>query len=653
MIATKNTDTTIQSTLQGERVAMAIHQDALAHIMSVMTDLYSDPELACIREYSTNARDSHIEAGNTAPIEITLPSDISPFLKIRDFGIGLDADGIRSIYSQYGASTKRETNDQVGMLGLGCKSALAYTNQFTLVGIRDGIKTVVSISRDEDLTGSMTIISTEPTDEASGVEVVIPVKSYNRIDQKAKTFFSFWDEGTVLVNGKAPERIDGLKVTDDVMICPELDQSYLVMGNVPYPIDPWKVDARLSVDSPVVAFVEIGSISFAPSRESLVYNAGTKEIIETVYQIVKDNVAAAVEQHISDSDTFADAFRARYEWSRIIGSRDITVRYQGVEIPTHLDAGDTFRFITTAANSHKLSSHNSVQSVQANALIHGTLFYNYDNAKFTASHKKKLLKYCEINNIDTDHFILSNPKPDMQWVEAEKLHDWNDVKIIKLEVNRTYGSTASDRPKGSYDVFVNGVRESGVEAADLPLEGLTFMSTTGEARDLPMFVSRALQVLGHKGTLVIMPNSRLDKFIRDFPLAVTAREVLFNLHAKKCEEISAKDWQSHFIQNDWEVRNSVKWLDLAKVNDPAIAEYLEMLDYTISSAHTTVYSIHYDVNRYASLRKPEAAEPLENPFDKYTMCKWGYRVPDADEQKHMYLYMNAVYADSLIEKLAA
>ena len=41
-------------------------------------------------------------------------------------------EDIHSIYSQYGESTKRGTNAQNGMLGLGCKSALTYTNQFTM-----------------------------------------------------------------------------------------------------------------------------------------------------------------------------------------------------------------------------------------------------------------------------------------------------------------------------------------------------------------------------------------------------------------------------------------------------------------------------------------------------------------------------------------
>ena len=58
------------------RTAMTFDENSIAHLMSVLTDLYSDKPLAVIREYSTNALDAHRAAGNTAPIEVTLPSTL-------------------------------------------------------------------------------------------------------------------------------------------------------------------------------------------------------------------------------------------------------------------------------------------------------------------------------------------------------------------------------------------------------------------------------------------------------------------------------------------------------------------------------------------------------------------------------------------------
>ena len=42
-----------------DRTKMTFDENSIAHLMSVLTDLYSDKELAVIREYSTNALDAH------------------------------------------------------------------------------------------------------------------------------------------------------------------------------------------------------------------------------------------------------------------------------------------------------------------------------------------------------------------------------------------------------------------------------------------------------------------------------------------------------------------------------------------------------------------------------------------------------------------
>ena len=166
----------VTSNITGQKVAMSFDENSLVHIMSVLTDLYSDPMMAIIREYSTNAFDAHIAAGVDLPIEVYTPSDFSQFIRIKDYGIGLSLTDIEEIYSKYGASTKRETNDMVGMLGLGCKSALTYTNQFTLVSVKNGIKIQTLISRDENGSGSITIVNESLTDEPNGTEVVVPTK---------------------------------------------------------------------------------------------------------------------------------------------------------------------------------------------------------------------------------------------------------------------------------------------------------------------------------------------------------------------------------------------------------------------------------------------------------------------------------------------
>lgn len=220
----------VDDQLAGEKVAMSVEQSAMGHIMMILTDLYSDPELATVREIATNARDANIEAGNgDLPIDITLPTDAEPNLVIRDYGKGLDADDIRYIYSRYGASTKRDSDDVVGMLGLGCKSPLAYTDQFTLTGIKNGVATVVNVSRTEDGGGDMTLVSTYETDEPSGTTVIVPAKRNNDFTDKANDLFRFWKPGTVRIDGQEPKMVDGFWIADDLLLTPDVKRDMIVI----------------------------------------------------------------------------------------------------------------------------------------------------------------------------------------------------------------------------------------------------------------------------------------------------------------------------------------------------------------------------------------------------------------------------------------
>lgn len=103
--------------------------------------LYANKIRAIIRELSCNAIDSHVAAGKLdTPFEIHLPNSLDPYFSIRDFGTGLNRDQVNNIYTTYFESTKTNSNDYIGALGLGSKSPFSYTNNFTVTAIKDGKK---------------------------------------------------------------------------------------------------------------------------------------------------------------------------------------------------------------------------------------------------------------------------------------------------------------------------------------------------------------------------------------------------------------------------------------------------------------------------------------------------------------------------------
>ena len=65
--------------------------DATAKAFSILSDgLYANKIRAVVRELSTNAYDSHIDAGKKdVPFEVHLPNSMEPHFSIRDFGTGL------------------------------------------------------------------------------------------------------------------------------------------------------------------------------------------------------------------------------------------------------------------------------------------------------------------------------------------------------------------------------------------------------------------------------------------------------------------------------------------------------------------------------------------------------------------------------------
>ena len=141
------------------------------------SSLYSNPIAAIIRELSCNARDSHVEAGNTEPFKVHVPTMLDPTFYVQDFGTGLGHEQVMSLYTTFFESTKTSSNDYVGALGLGSKSPFSYTDNFTVVAIKDGVKNVYSAFINDAGIPSIVRGHSEHTTEHSGVKVEFAVES--------------------------------------------------------------------------------------------------------------------------------------------------------------------------------------------------------------------------------------------------------------------------------------------------------------------------------------------------------------------------------------------------------------------------------------------------------------------------------------------
>lgn len=553
----------VQGNLGGEKVGMTIDTSALAHIMSVLTDLYSDPELAIIREYSTNALDSHIEAGQTRPIEVTTPSPLSPHFTVRDYGTGLDAEGIREVYSRYGTSTKRESDDVVGMLGLGCKSALTYCDNFTLTGVKDGRMVQVLIGRDEDGAGSMTIVADEATDEPNGVIVTIPAKRENQLAEKAAQFFAYWDLGTVLLDGEIPAHIadteGAIRVSDTTILVPyrrhyyrePLEGHTVVMGNVPYPWLGERSEAPLPCASGyrVVAWVPIGTVLFTPSREALQATPRTRAALAQLKTDVEAQVVEACQRQIKAAPTLLEAAKlahTMYHGGLIPNTepgtlgRDVPLTFNR-EVTRAADLPGAGYMLALGVGLHRKTGdwRSSIRNAYPMLFLEG-----FTGKALTPVRREKLLKYLD-QHFDKDgkpdrpYSVICVPKltaAERKAIDGHHRGDWADVEAIALP---TAPGTKTSRA-GTYKVAKLGGYASNVPAAELDkLPNLHY--TVGNEYGLSHQLAVKLGLAGD-WHVVCLPSNRRDKFRRDFPNVPDYREACQKLVDAQIKAIPEGAW---------------------------------------------------------------------------------------------------------------
>ncbi len=651
------------STIEGEKIAMSIDTSAFAHIMSVLTDLYSDPELAVLREYSTNAYDAHVESGVKRPIEVTLPTQLSLTLKIRDYGEGLDRDDIAEIYSQYGASTKRGSDDVVGMLGLGCKSALTYTDQFTVTGWKNGICTQISVSRDENGAGSMTILDQYESDEPSGVEISVPAKTYHKFEQKANEFFMFWSVGTVLVNGETPNRVeDGIWLSDKVLLTQDkrVTESVVVMGNVAYPLEDEEhtfVYGQYGRHYRVVAFVEIGEVNFVPSREALMNTPQTKATVSNLKDTIKNELTRVLTERIQRASSRLNAIKALFEARGLINLPQI--KWNGHVIPTKFEGKFVLLDVDTRYDgyyrrSKGWSAYNEISSNTDNLWI-----TDYKVLTCTPHKRKKVEQWLRNKGMnDVKGVIFTDELPKYSsWIDKKKIFSWDEIKDTVVDSNVVRGGGTS-RLTGSYDLITSVGRSIGIPADDIsqivpdelywitPLTKAEINSRYNrrwyrhsDEYDPDGISNRHLFFeLRPNSTVVLLPSNRVEKFKRDFPHAKNMTEWLKETANKWEKSLKAPDRLSYYLQTHDEYHD-LRGLDEAKINDP----YLKRL---VKATKRDVDVIRERAKKFSGFIKIETKDVMDKcPYVKYPLLR-KLDLTDGDESAkvHISLYVNAAHA---------
>jgi hypothetical protein len=626
---------TREGNLGGETVQMSVDAASMAHVMSILTDLYSDPVLAVIREYSTNAFDSHVEAGVQRPIEISLPNAMSPFFKVRDYGVGLSVEDIRNVYSKYGASTKRATNEQVGMLGLGCKSALTYTQQFTVRSVKDGQMAHVAISRTENGSGVMQVVHTQEVDEPNGVEISVPVHRQNDFEWKAREFFKFWEPGTVLIDGAEPARFDGLKLNDDITLVEGSNTDYVVMGNVGYRVSNEHTLYRPengyyhSRNFGIIARVAIGSVNFTPSREDLHYTEHTLKTLESVRGEIKNAFVTTIQAAV---DAKPDRPSARVEWEKwrqLSGLNPNTITYKGERIPSDI-THPHMRY----RQDYGRNSVNFYPSIRFNEVDRYVLISGYENGEISTSHRAKMRLWAEQNGVPARSFIVTKGVIEQKWFTAEKAVTWEEVFATKKP--RAPRSQSVE----TYSIIGMGTHYSQQKTlADLDKTKTLIVWSPGDDKYEDMIAG--IVKLHGNALGVRLAKNRWDKFLRENANAVKVDDALTAMVKKAFDSLSDDEKLSMSI--DYYDRGSLMRLDAKRIDDPELARYTRVVQSIRKSDAIDHYNEVANVCSRLYIDRP-TVDKVESPKVKYPLLAavdsaFGLAV------EHFYIYANTVYSE--------
>ena len=381
-----------------------VKQENLAHVFSILRNsLYSDKAGAIIREYSTNAYDAHVQAGiKDQPIAVNCPTRFNPSLTIRDYGFGLSEDDIYNVYASYGESTKRNTNDQVGMMGLGCKSAFCYTDSFTIVSHNNGMQKTYLAYIDDSGIGKVMKIEEKETTE-SGIEIQIPVhdRDLYLFENAILKQLKFFNPKPKLNLPTIANSLNGSAFTVQIVgegydIIASYDNNFVIMGNVAYPFDtetfnkhPHYKDAMNNIvdqTTKIVLYANIGDVIPSASRESLDLREKTVNWIGESLIRVSADIAKTIIEKIDSFDTI---------WQARVYLNGINTKYQRMA-SKHFKQGILMSSTLTDSMEYNIKKvHNDNKYTSTNQIVcrYDTLIYVSKGDMSYASIKKRILHH--------------------------------------------------------------------------------------------------------------------------------------------------------------------------------------------------------------------------------------------------------------------
>jgi hypothetical protein len=311
--------------------------------------LYANKIRAIIRELSCNAVDSHVAAGKSdTPFDVHLPNALEPHFSIRDYGTGLNHEQVKNIYTTYFESTKTNSNEFIGALGLGSKSPFSYTDNFTVTAVQGNKKGVYTAFINEQGVPSIALMMEEETTDPNGVEVRFAVNDrydFSKFRDEARHVYKYFKLQPV-VSGADNFAVPVVEYETENIIPgvhnrKDGSTSIAIMGNIAYPIQIPEADKTIGelrqlLNCSLVMEFNIGELDFQASREGLSYIPQTIEAIKRKLEALNAQLAVHVAEEADKiTNTWEKALyltkkASNYLWQNAVNKYVVDTKFEYV-----------------------------------------------------------------------------------------------------------------------------------------------------------------------------------------------------------------------------------------------------------------------------------------------------------------------------------
>jgi len=343
MIVTQTSDKQIIMSQDLNSDQMTISRSKMGMIAEVLRNhIYSDKTGAVIRETVCNAIDEHRKHRISVPVRIELKNKV---FSVRDYAKGLSDYDVKNVLLSYLASTKSDTNDDIGGYGVGAIAPLCYADSFTVTSFFAGKKTTYIVARGktdiQHAGGSIVTVSEEPTDE-TGIMVQVDVNSVDEHVFNTKILNILqWTNDSIeyYYNSDAPKHsavpseireFDGIRMK--IYNC-ESDTGYhggdyacVTMGGIAYRIPSRPYMFSISANS--VSFntkfrvsfeVPVGTMTVGISRENFDDTPTNNLVLDKIQEFYKQLQESALQERMNELGIFDFLSRltgvSNYEWA--------------------------------------------------------------------------------------------------------------------------------------------------------------------------------------------------------------------------------------------------------------------------------------------------------------------------------------------------